>query len=260
MIEVCNYGLSPCGEKVHFALAEKGLSSADHPVYLGSKEKLKPDFLRISLKGLVPAPGVDRVALVESTVINEFIDDTWPTPPLKPTSPHQRARMRMRTKHVDEVLHPAWLGIAWPILLRPAWLAKGEDEVNPMLGAPLDPLRRERQSRLYRPGISSPEAKASFAMLSKTCDQIQAAMAQDTWLAGPAFSLADIALLPYLYAAELFGLRSLPEKEAARRWQSGMNSAAAQPSFNGHPPNLFYPARMAEVAAKGQEVMKFLCN
>ena len=45
--------------------------------------------------------------IVESTVINEYIDETFPDVALKPKSAVERAEMRLWTKAVDENLHPA---------------------------------------------------------------------------------------------------------------------------------------------------------
>lgn len=257
MIEVYNYALSPCGEKVRFALAEKGLTWIDRPVDLGTKENLRPDFLRISPKGLVPVLAVDGTPIVESSVINEYIDDSWPEPPLRPLSPRRRATMRMWTKHVDEVLHPAWPGIAWPILVRPVWLAKGDASVEVMLAALLDPARRERQRHMYRHGLDAPESRACMAILTSTCDLMELTLAQDVWLAGPDYSLADIALLPYLFTAELYGLQSTLERgrPALGNWY---RRCCARPAFRGNPRSLFDPVRLAEVEACGRDATALL--
>ena len=82
-IEVYNYPLSPCGEKVRFALAEKSLPFLDRHVDLGSKENLGPDFRRLNPKGLVPVLLDDGVAVADSTVILEYIEDRWPQHPLR---------------------------------------------------------------------------------------------------------------------------------------------------------------------------------
>ena len=152
-LRLYNYPLSPCGEKVRFALAEKGIAYEYRNVDLGAKENLTPRFLALSPNGYVPVLEVDGTPFVESTVINELIDENWPLPPLKPERPGDRAEMRLWTKLVDERLQPAWPGIAWPILVRPAWQAKSPQMVEDMLAKLPDPARRERQRRMYQEGI-----------------------------------------------------------------------------------------------------------
>lgn len=49
----------------------------------------------------------DGTVVVESTVINEYLDEEFPDVPLKPKASSARAEMRVWTKAVDENLHPA---------------------------------------------------------------------------------------------------------------------------------------------------------
>jgi glutathione S-transferase len=248
MIQVYNYPLSPCGEKVRFALAEKGLSWLDRYVDLESKQNLQPDFLRLSPKGLVPVLVVDETVIVESTIINEFIDDNWRAPPLRPDAPSERALMRSWTKLVDEVLHPAWPSIAWPILVRPAWLRLAPEQVEHMLAGLLDPIRRERQERHYRLGLDSPDARKSFEVVRDVCDAMEGQLARTQWLAGVTYSLADIALFPYLFALDIFGMY---EEFAGRRPQLARwyESVKVRPAFGGDVRSLFDPKRLDEVAS-----------
>jgi len=55
----------------------------------------------------VPTLVHDGRVIVESTVINEYLDEVFPEVSLKPNDPQARATMRVWTKAVDEVLHPA---------------------------------------------------------------------------------------------------------------------------------------------------------
>lgn len=245
-IEVYNYPLSPCGEKVRFALAEKGLAFTDRQVDLGAKENLRSDFLAFNPKGLVPVLIDDGTIIADSTVILEYIEDRWPDHPLRPASAIDRARMRRWTKHVDEVLHPAWPGVAWPILVRPKWQQRTESEVEAMLVALPDPRRRERQRRLYDLGLESPDARESLTVLRKTCAEMDETLAEAPCLAGQDYSLADIALLPYFLAIEVFGLDgSLKPYANLRRWYQ---AACARPCFNGHPRTMIPDDRLAEIA------------
>jgi len=244
-IEVLNYPLSPCGEKVRFALAEKGLPFKDHHVDLGSKENLRADFLRLNPKGLVPVLLDGEIVVSDSTVILEYIEDRWPETPLRPDAPVERARMRRWTKHVDEILHPAWPGIAWPILVRPKWLAKTPREVEAMLAALLDDKRRERQRRLFELGLDSPEFQGSMATFVNTCAEMEAELLRFPWLAGDSYSLADIALLPYFVAMEAFGLeQSFGGFEKVRNWYG---AACGRRCFGGHPRNMLPASRLQEI-------------
>jgi glutathione S-transferase len=257
MIEVYNYPLSPCGEKVRFALAEKGLTWVDRHIDLESKQNLSPEFLQLSPKGLVPVLVADGTVIVESTVINEFIDDAWPTPLLRPSSPSDRAMMRGWTKLVDEVLHPAWPGIAWPILVRPAWLRLDPKDVEHMLEKLIDPVRRARQERHYRLGLNSPDAKQSLDVFKDVCDAMERQLSTARWLAGEQYSLADIALFPYLFAVDVFGLSALFANGRPRLAQ-WYRDISARPAFGGDARSMFDPERLRAVAAYGAEAAAHL--
>jgi len=244
-IEVLNYPLSPCGEKVRFALAEKGLPFVDRHVDLGSKENLGSDFLRLNPKGLVPVLLDGDIVVSDSTVILEYIEDRWPDRPLRPATPLERARMRRWTKHVDEVLHPAWPGIAWPILVRPKWQMKSSQEVEAMLAALLDDKRRERQRRLFEQGLDSSEFQSSMSTFLGTCEEMETDLSTSSWLAGNAYSLADITLLAYFVAMEIFGFeRVFTPFSRVRDWYA---SACARPCFSGHPRNMLPASRLNEI-------------
>ena len=247
-----NYPLSPCGEKVRLALAEKGLAHEVRNVDLGAKENLTAEFLTLSPQGYVPVLVVDGATFIESTVINELIDEISPQPPLKPTAFGDRARMRLWTKLVDEVLHPAWPGIAWPILVRPAWQAKPSGMVEDMLAKLLDPARRDRQRRMYREGVDAPGAIESVAIFTDVCDQMEECLRRTPWLAGDAYSLADIALLPYCFAIDAFGMRALFEngRPALADWYRRCD---ARPAYGDGIRSMFDPARLSEVECLGRE-------
>lgn len=247
-----NFPLSPCGEKVRLALAEKHIPYREVTVDLGRKENLTPEFLRLSPKGYVPVLVADDEVVRESTVIIEYLDDRQPYPPLRPANPLERARMRLWTKLVDEILHPAWPGLAWPVLVRPSWLAQGDAAVEHMLERLLDPVRRERQRRLYRLGIEAPDSADTIRIFGAVVDEMETALTEHSWLAGPSFSLADIAVLPYLFVIDAFGMRDLFARRTPRvmDWYGRAN---ARPAWSGSLRSLYPPALLAEVGQRGAE-------
>jgi ganglioside-induced differentiation-associated protein 1 len=59
-----------------------------------------PQYQKLNPKAVVPALVHDGNVIVESTVINEYLDETFPDVPLKPKSAVERAEMRVWTKAV----------------------------------------------------------------------------------------------------------------------------------------------------------------
>ena len=90
--------LSPFSAKVRIALAEKGIAAeiVEIPWSRANLWGPKPQaFLDVSPKGEVPVLEDQGLAIVDSTVINEYLEDAYPEVPLLPTDPGERAACRM---------------------------------------------------------------------------------------------------------------------------------------------------------------------
>src|SRR5690348_13635337 len=93
---------SSASRRVRLCLAEKGLSYESHVVDMEKMEHHSPEYLRINPNGVVPALILDDGrSLHESGTICEYLDETYPDPPLRPSDPYQRAVMRNWIRHVD---------------------------------------------------------------------------------------------------------------------------------------------------------------
>ena len=104
MLILYDFGNSVCCQKVRITLVEKGLTWEARRVDLFKTEQYDPDYLKLNPKGVVPTLVHDGMPVIESTLICEYIDETFPDPPLIPKDPAERARMRLWSKFVDEGL------------------------------------------------------------------------------------------------------------------------------------------------------------
>jgi len=81
--------------RVRVALALKGLEAEQVSVNLLKGEQHAADFRKINPQGVVPALFVDAgPPLFQSMAILEYLEETHPRPPLLPTDPRGRARVR----------------------------------------------------------------------------------------------------------------------------------------------------------------------
>lgn len=103
IVKLYNANLSPYTGRVRIALYAKDLKAelAAPPGGLGSAE-----YMKISPLGKIPALEIDGQVIVESEVINEYLDDRFPTPSLRPADPLARARMRTISRFADMYLSP----------------------------------------------------------------------------------------------------------------------------------------------------------
>src|SRR5882762_7927082 len=89
------YFRSSASYRVRIALNLKGLTPEHLPHHLRKGEQCAPAYLAINPQGLVPALENDAGAiLTQSLAIVEWLDETYPEPPLLPKDPLRRAKVR----------------------------------------------------------------------------------------------------------------------------------------------------------------------
>jgi maleylpyruvate isomerase len=101
------YGLSSASFRVRIALALKNLQYSSINKNLRAGEHRLSEFLRINVQGFVPALGLDDGAvLTQSVAIIEYLDEIHPDPPLLPSEPLGKARVRALTQAITCDIHP----------------------------------------------------------------------------------------------------------------------------------------------------------
>ena len=89
------YFRSSASYRVRIALNLKGLSADHLPHHLRRGEQRDPAYLAINPQGLVPTLQDDTGAIItQSLAIIEWLDETYPEPPLLPKEPLPRAKVR----------------------------------------------------------------------------------------------------------------------------------------------------------------------
>ncbi len=157
MLELYTHPMSPCAQKVRIVLAEKGLEWKKHHVNLQQKENLHPDYLKLNPLGVVPTLVHDDKPVIESSIICEYLEDTFPQHSRRPEDSYRRAGMRYWMKHVDVKLHPSCGTLQWPMVMRDALMELPEKERQAILDRIPEKPRRERQKRLVQFGLDAPD-------------------------------------------------------------------------------------------------------
>jgi glutathione S-transferase len=189
---------SSCCVKVRLVLNEKGIGYSEHLLDLRRGDQLLPDYLKINPKAEVPAIVHEGKALTESTVIMEYLDEAFAGPPLKPADAKLRAAMRLWTKWPDEGGHIAYSSLAFAVAHRhlahdtsPGWAE------NQLADKP-DQARRARQAAAIALGLDDPALIVTMNKFDQLIRRMELALDSAPWLAGAAYSLADVALTPYI--------------------------------------------------------------
>ncbi len=119
MIKLYDFSLSPRARKVRITLAAKGLEYEKVPIDITQGEQKTPEYLTINPYGKVPALQDNGTTVYESTIIMEYLNDTYPTPPLLPDDVGQRARARVLMHYADNPYEHAVATLAAELLLKP---------------------------------------------------------------------------------------------------------------------------------------------
>ncbi|ATX82258.1 RNA polymerase-associated protein [Mariprofundus ferrinatatus] len=102
MIKLYSDAHCPNSHRTRIVLAEKELPVDTEEL---ESENLPAEFLRINPYGKLPTV-IDRdIVFFESSVVNEYLDERYPHPPLKPGSPAERAQMRLAVLQLERELY-----------------------------------------------------------------------------------------------------------------------------------------------------------
>ncbi len=96
-ITLCGFAVSNYHNKVKLSLLEKNIPFTEAEVFPSQSEEM----LSESPMGKVPFMRTPKGVLSESQVLTEFIEDSWPEPPLFPRDPFARARCRELIEHIE---------------------------------------------------------------------------------------------------------------------------------------------------------------
>jgi glutathione S-transferase len=199
---------STSSRRVRMALHEKGLEWEGVHLNTSYKhENYEPAYVKLNPLGVVPTLEHDGKAIHESNVINEYLDDTFPDPPLRPSDAFERAKMRIWLVRSENEAHDS----INPISYKKREVRRGKFKEGEYLGHMEDcphPGRRALKISRVLHGIPDNVVATSHERIGYLMDQIEAALADGPWLAGSVFSLADISLAPFI---ERFEANKVPE-------------------------------------------------
>lgn len=105
-MELFNYFRSSASYRVRIALALKGLDYDYRSVHLGHNEQFNESYSAVSAARLVPLLRDGDKVVTQSLAIIEYLDETHPEPPLLPTDPLERARVRALSMDIACEIHP----------------------------------------------------------------------------------------------------------------------------------------------------------
>ncbi len=209
MLELYHNAFSSCSQKVRIVLGEKKLEWKGHAIDLQGGGQHDPEYVKLNPNHVVPTLVHDGRVLIESTLINEYLDDAFPERPMRPADPVARHAMRLFVKSIDDGVHPAAGVITYGIATRPMILGRPLEEQRAAWESIPEPARRAARRSVIEHGVAAPEMRGALEAFIGMLDRMEALLADQAWLAGDAFSLADACALPYVLRLDHLALGHL---------------------------------------------------
>jgi glutathione S-transferase len=195
---------SSASRKVRFAMAEKGLAYEGLIIDLRRFQHHSAWYKKLNPGGIVPCLMVAGRTLVESNLINEYLDEAFPNPPLMPDDPLDRHEVRRWSKYVDDVCLPAVQKPNWSKTMQPIAEKWSDQELAEHLAVIPTQGRRDLWTRMARNPFKPEEIEAALDILEDMGRQIEGYLEKSggPWLFGERFTLADINAAPYVVRFE----------------------------------------------------------
>lgn len=252
MLELYHNNMSVCAQKVRLVLREKGLSPTEHHLNLRQGDQLTPDYLKLNPNGVVPTLIHDGRPIIESTLIAEYVDEAFPEPPLRPADLVERAEMRRWANIPDQGLHAACGAVSLSIAFRHQFLALPPDLLAENLAKTPDPARRERKRLAIEFGVEAPHAPDAVRLYDKVLGRMETALTDGRpWLMGDQYTLADVAMTPYVVRLDHLQLAWMWEnRPGLTAW---LDRIRARPNFAAMS-DYFDDAYLTLMAAEGLKV------
>jgi len=204
---------STCSQKVRLALAEKGLTWQGRVINLRAFEHLTPEFMALNPDAMVPVLLHDGLALRESSVINDYLDEVFPEPPLRLAGARGRAVVGMWSRFIDDVVSPAIKKPSFVANLRPYLQTLPADTIQAMVRRMPNPAIGERWRQAAQEGMTPEELEPSHADLRRALARMESALAEGPWLTGAQYTLADVNMVPFIER-----INGLPGYALPRDW------------------------------------------
>ena len=176
-VELYHFWSSVCSVRCRMALEEKGVPWTSRYIDLFKFDQMRPEYLAINPRGMVPTLVHDGKAVRESSVINEYIDAAFAGPALTPPDPLGAARMREFVFLCDEGFTAiAKLTLVKYILpkLRNRW---SDDELRQQAARRPTKFYQDFHGRAVRGEITNDELATARGTIDELLDQLERTLA-----------------------------------------------------------------------------------
>lgn len=175
-----NFPVSTCSQKVDFS-ARRLLPFTNFEVDWRNQDHLSSWYLAINPNGVVPTLKHGTRIVIDSSVINEYLDEVFPDKPLLPREPYARAKVRSWRQYIDEVPTTAIRIPSFNLVILKNM--KNLTEEAFAARATKRPLRKHFYQKMSPSGFSQLEFDQALERLRQTLERMERALAETRWVA-----------------------------------------------------------------------------
>lgn len=198
MLTLYDNEFSSCATKVRLVLFEKEIPWVRERIDLVRFDQKTDAYLKLNRNGVVPTAVEDGAdPLIESHVIMQYLDNAYGRPALCPASALAAARMQLWLKEVDE-LHAMAGVLTYDQLYLPYWRSQPGGDLEANLARFAEPRAAERLRHLIKNGLGAERVAGARSAVGRIFERAETQLAKNPWLAGEEYTLADVALTPYV--------------------------------------------------------------
>jgi glutathione S-transferase len=195
---------APSPRRVRILLAEKGVSVETVQVDLRAGEHLKPEFLKLNPWATVPVLELDDgTTISEAIACSRYLEEIYPEPPLMGRNAREKGVIAMWEHHCEI---DGFLAVAEAF----------RNEAKGMKGRALPGTRGYEQI----PQL----AERGRARVGHFFEWLNARLAESEFVAGPAFSVADITAFVSVEFAGWNKLTPADDQTSLGRWLEAMRA------------------------------------
>ena len=196
--------MAPNPRRVRVFLAEKGVDIPKTEVSIIEGENLKPEYLAVNPRGLLPTLELDDGNRIDETIaICRYIEETQPEPNLMGRDALEKAQIESWQRHME---------------------FDGLNPTGEMFRNSFDPFKNRGL-----PGLENVQAIPELAARGKAgverfYERLEQRLSQSTYIAGERYTVADITALCVVDFAS-FAKMGIPEANTkTKRWHADVSS------------------------------------
>jgi GSH-dependent disulfide-bond oxidoreductase len=186
---------TPNGHKVHIMLEETGTPYRVIPIDIGAGDQFKPEFLKISPNNKMPA----------------MVDPDGPEGKGKPFALAESGAMLFYLASKTGKFLPKGLRERWQVM---QWVMFQMGHIGPMLGQAHHFLGYAPEKIEYAMNRYKNEANRLYGVVDRR-------LRESRYIAGGEYTIADMAVVPWLRAPERQGV-NIDEYPALKRWRDAI--------------------------------------